>query len=200
MISVTTVLGYHTDPDLLKWIENNSKAKRKAISDEAIRIGRASELLVQQDIKEGGYLVPEGDTGIENCMKAWEKFKNEHENFISSVSAMQTEITKGDIVGHPDFIIGESGIIDLKCSSYIRPLYWTQVAKYSDILGQKAPRAIGILRLDKKSAKYEYRIISDEDYISYEIKVFEAYYVAFQHSAKNREVIRQQLELETLGG
>lgn len=205
MPSVTEILDYLTEPELVRWIENNSKAKRKSIRDEALRVGTAVDLLVQQDIKEGGYLVPEGDLPIENCMVGWELFKKEHPEFVSSVIEMQIELKQGELVGHPDFVI-ENGIIDLKCSSGIRPKYWTQVAKYYDMrwtdkIIMENCGTIGIIRLEKmekKEPKYEYILNNNREYINYEIEVFGAYYVAYLHAFKNREMIRQQLEEEKL--
>jgi hypothetical protein len=213
MPRVTEILDYLTEPELMRWIENNSKAKRKAIQDEALRVGSACDLLVQQDIKDGGYLVPEGDTPIENCMRAWELFKTEHPEFIDSVKDMQFELRDGELIGHPDFLckFRETwGIVDLKCASGIRPRYWTQTAIYSEMVRQHVdplylmnheidmPRFIGVLRLDKVTATYEYIEITDEIYIRYEIDVFRAYQLAFSHNVNNREMIRQQLEKEIL--
>ena len=208
MPSVTEILDYLTDKELLKWIENNSKAKRKNITDSAIRVGKEVDLLVQQDIKEGGYLVPEGNEPITNCLKAWELFKKENPQFVSSVKSMQTELRKGELVGHPDFIIEDAyrfGVIDLKCSRAIMPRHWTQTAKYLDLVKSYATKRsptckefIGILRLDKTTGLYEYKEMRDPDDIAYEVYVFDAYYTTYQHNFNNREIIRQQLEEELL--
>lgn len=194
---VTEILDYFTEPELVRWIENNSKSKRKAIQEEALRIGSAVDLLVQQDIKDGGYLVPEGDQAIVNCMKGWEKFKKDYPEFVSSVKEMQTELKDGEIIGHPDFI-HENGITDLKCASGIRPKYWTQTAKYFQMKYGFRDGFLAILRLDKKDpdGNYEYVKIDDFQFIMYEIKVFEAYYTAFNHAKQTREQLRKQLEEE----
>lgn len=204
MPSVTEVLGHLTEPELLRWIENNSKAKRKKITDLALRVGTDVDLLVQQDIKDDGYLAPEGDEPVENCLKAWELFKKDHPEFIPSVKEMQTELTHGEIVGHPDFINQGNrgwGITDLKCSKTIWPKYWTQVAQYAHLklkAGDKFPAFIAILRLDKTTGLYQYEVIDDPQYIGYEWRVFDAYLVAYEHAVKNREIIRQSLEEELL--
>lgn len=202
MPSVTEVLDYLTEPELLNWKLNNSKAKVKAISDEALRVGNAVDLLVQQDIRDGGYLVPEGDTPIENCMRAWELFKKDYPLFVPSVLEMQTELTSEDLIGHPDFI-HSNGITDLKCSKSIWPRHWTQTAKYFDLKFDNTSAAwskgfIAVVRLDKKLGVYEYVKIEDQAYIAYEISVFDAYLLAYYHNVRNREMIRQQLEKELL--
>ncbi len=201
MIHVTEVLDYLKEPELVKWIENNSKAKRKAVSDEALRIGTFVDLLVQEDISSGGYLVPEGDTPIENCMRGWEKFKKDYPLFVESVKEMQTELKDGELIGHPDFFCEDgmrSGIVDLKCASGIRPRYWTQTAQYLRMW--KKGNFIAVLRLEKTAEEglYEYKEISDLDYIKYEWSVFDAYLIAFHHNVNNRELIRKQLEEELL--
>lgn len=197
MVSVTTVLDYLVDKKLLGWIEKNSKAKRKAITDEALRIGTEVDLLVQQDIKEGGYLLPEGDSKIESCMMAWEKFKKDYEGFTLTIDSIQKELVLGDIVGHPDIITLDGGIVDIKTSRSIYPKYWIQTAQYSEMVGVR-PRWIAILCLDKESGNYTYQEMRDESHIQYEVSVFNAYYEVYQHAFNNREIIRQQLELEVV--
>lgn len=204
MPSVTEVLDYLTEPELLNWFRNNSKKKCEEISKEALRVGSAVDALVQQDIREGGYLAPEGDAPIVNCMRGWEKFKRDYPKFVESVRFMQKEIREGEVVGHPDFIRDEIhrwGITDLKCSSGIRSRYWTQTAKYLDMERKMENRGegfISVLRLDKTASEgaYEYKEIIDFEYIKYEIEVFEAYLTAFNHNVRNREQIRRMLEEE----
>lgn len=196
MTSVTTVLDYLTEPELLNWFKNNSKAKCKAISDEALRVGSAVDALVQQDIKEGGYLLPEGDSPIENCMKGWEKFKVKYPIFTSIITEMQIELKDGDLIGHPDFVT-HCGIADLKCSSGIRPKYWTQVCQYYRMkFGEKFPGSVSIIRLDKNAVDgaFETIEITDENFIRYEWQVFEAYRTAYFHAVKTREQLRLTLE------
>ena len=205
MVSVTQVLDALVEKELLNWIEKNSKAKRKAITDEALRVGTEVDLLVQQDIKEGGYLLPEGDSKIESCMTAWEKFKKDHPNFISGIKDIQLELKQGEIVGHPDIITRDGGVVDIKTSRSIYPRYWLQVAQYSEMLksnpdyfGKLSDRYIAVLCLDKESGNYTYQEMKDEAHIQYEVSVFNAYYKVYKHAFNNREIIRQQLELEVV--
>ena len=205
MIRVTTCLDYFTEPELLKWIENNSKAKRKAIQEEALRIGSIVDLLIQLDIKQNDQPKPiildNDKVKVENCMRAWETFKMDYPSFVPGVMEMQTELNNGEIMGHPDFI-HINGITDLKCSSGIRPRYWTQVSEYFNLRFKNSHvwgnGFIAVLRLDKVSGLYEYRKIEDQSYIDYEISIFNAYHLAFNHNEINREIIRQQLEKEIL--
>jgi len=204
MPRVTEVLDYLTEPELLNWFKNNSKAKCQKISEAAMCVGTIVDQLVQDDINDGGYLVPEGDEPVMNCMKAWEKFKKDRPWFVPSIikEGMQMELEQGGLIGHPDFPILQAdriGIVDLKCSASIRPRYWTQAAKYLDMYKARILSGfIGILRLDKTTGEYEYKEMTDSSDITYEVKVFDAYLVAFHHNVKNREIIRQQLEEELL--
>lgn len=205
MPKVTEVLDYLLEPELVAWKLKKGSAACKKIGDEAMRVGSAVDLLIRQDIQDGGYLMPEADEPVINCMMGWEKFKKDRPEFSETVvkGLMQTEFSDGDLIGHPDFPIirGDSvGIVDLKCASGIRPKYWTQTAKYLDMWQRIHPkRFIGILRLDKVDpGKYEYIEITDETFIRYEIGVFQAYYLAFNHAQQTREQLRKQLEDELL--
>lgn len=203
MPRVTEVIDYLMEPELFNWHVRLGKAATKKIGDEAKRVGSLVDSLVQEDIRQGGYLSPEGDVPVENCLRGWEKFKKDQPGFVESVAQMQVEVKQGSLVGHPDFVCrradGFMGIVDLKCSSGIRPRYWTQTAKYfnmhPDLNGNIKP-FIGVLRLDKgaEDGAYEYQEIRDMDVILYEIEVFEAYYTAFKHNERVREIMRAQLE------
>ena len=197
-LSVTRVMDYLTERELLEgWYLKNGEAKRKKIQDEALRVGSLVDSLIQQDIREGGYLVPEGDTPVVNCLKGWEKFKKDCPMFIETVKEMQIELKDGELIGHPDFVIDDGmrkGIIDLKCARSIQPRYWTQTAQYLKMNG--GGNFIGVLRLEKtdENGLYEYQENNDLEYIKYEWKVFEAYLTAYHHNKNNREAIRKMLE------
>lgn len=208
MPRVTEVLSYMTEPELLEWMLKNSKAKREAIKVEAFRVGTLVDELIRQDIEEDGYLTPEGDESSLNCLNAWEDFKKCYPMFKESVVETQTllEDKENEITGHPDFVIerdGEWGVVDLKTSSGIRPTYWTQTAQYSEMIrksrGWDHPRFIGVLRVDKKIGVWEYKEIADETVIRYEVEVFKAMLLLYRHGESVREVLRKQLEQETLG-
>lgn len=206
MIRVTEILDYLTEPELLKWYLDKGKAFCKKISDEALYIGKNVDQMIQDDIRGIGYAVPNNDPKIANCMSAWELFKKDRPDFVKSITAMQEELVWNDIVGHPDFMTETPkrwGIVDLKCSSSIRPRYFTQTAQYSEMKRLSAkftkPRYIAVLRLGKDSGLYEYKEIDDEGIIKYEVNVFEAHLMLFKHNMSIREILRRQLEMEVLG-
>lgn len=194
MIRVTQVLDYLTEPELLAWYLKTGKATCKKISEAALRVGTIVDKLIQDDIKDGGYLLPGEDEPISNCMTAWEKFKKDWPLKIKTIESIQPELTDGEIIGHPD-IVTEWGIIDIKTSRAIQPRYWTQTAKYAQMAGK--PK-IAILRLDKELGIYEFKE-QGQEVIDYELGVFNAYLVAYKHNTTIREIVRKQLEAEVLG-
>ena len=76
--------------------------------------------------------------------------------------------------GEPD-ILAEDEVLDVKCSSSIRPNYWIQTQWYAEHLGVKNR---SILRLDKNLGVYEYerREISKAD-----SEVFDALTVVYRY-------------------
>lgn len=204
MPSVTEVIDYMVEPELLNWMLRTGAAKRKAIQDEALRVGTVVDTLIQADLKGQEYTPNPDDKQVYNSMCAWEKAKEKYPWLKEGKAQIQKELICGEIVGHPDLIIelpDRWGVIDFKSASSIRPKYWTQVCKYLQMEASLSGRElgfVGVLRLDKTTGEPEYIEISDAEYIAYEVRVFDAYYTAYQHNFKNREMIRQQLEREVL--
>lgn len=199
MIRVTEVLDYYTEPDLLRWMQRVGKAKAERISREAIDIGTIVDQCIQDEVRTGSYRYKDNNQAVLNCLGAWKSFKKEHPGFLEEIISIQDELTDGKVVGHPDLVM-TWGIVDVKTSSGIRPKYWTQTAKYLHMSRHKGKGALAVLRLDKKTGEYEYRKIDDQEYVDYEIRVFEAFLMTFKHGQENREVLRQQLEEELLNG
>jgi len=146
---------------------------------------------------------------IENSMKAWGQFKQDRPDIITGIKAIQVELEHDGMLGHPDAFFEDDnrwGIIDFKTSRTMYPRYWTQTAQYTELKRFshhldtyiRKPRFIAILRLDKETGKPHYLEICDEGQIAYEVGVFGAYRVAYEHNQRCREFIRQQLELEIL--
>lgn len=203
MPSVTEVLDYLTEPELLRWFRNNSKKKCDTIGEETRLIGIEVDGLIKEEILPKGLIPPSQDQKIMNCMNAWCLFKKDHPEFVPGVKYMQRELSLDGVKGHPDFECIRKvgwGISDLKCSNAIRPKNFTQIAKYADLKMRlfklNFPAFIEIIRLDRRTGLYEYRCVTDPEYIRYEIEVFDARYVAFRHAFNNREFLRQALENE----
>ncbi len=218
MTHVTEVLDYLTEPELLAWMLRMSPKKRETISEESKAIGTRVDLLIQRDILppsssgEASALspLPPGlEAQVASCIAAWGVFKEARPDIIRGIKDIQIELQQDGIVGHPDIFYEDSekwGIIDVKSSKTMYPKYWTQTAIYTELKRLsyhfdtylKKPRFIGVLRLDKESGKPYYLEINNEAVIQYEVGVFNAYRVAYEHAFKNREFIRQQLEGEII--
>lgn len=205
MVSVTTVLDYYTEPELLAWYLREGKAKCEKIGAEAKRIGAAVDLMVRQDIQKLGYAIPLNDLPVANAMSAWELFKQQRPELVAAISGFQTELTDGEVVGHPDLFITQPhriGIIDVKTSKAIQPKYWTQTGKYLALWQQQAsltlPGFIGVLRLDKLTGQPEYVEISNPAILTYEAETFDHYLATYLHGQTIREVMRQLREREAL--
>ena len=204
MPSVTEVLGYSTPPPLVEWFKRNSKAKSEAIAASTSEIGQGVDTLVQQDIKEGGYVPPFDSDPMNNCLAGWEKVKTEHPGFIESVTEMQTELRVGEMVGHPDFIHGTVpwGITDLKCTSGIRTKNWIQTAKYARMLmeerGWPMPAFLRIIRLKRDEPTYEWLEITEKDMIKYCMDSFDHYLGVFNDEPFLKEYFRSKLEEDIL--
>ena len=193
-IRVTQVLDYLTEPELLNWYLKNGKAACKKISEAALRVGTIVDRLIQDDIRDGGYLLPGEDEPVANCMNAWEKFKAAHPQYLSLITGFQEELTDGEVVGHPDIILADQ-IDDVKTSRAIQPRYWTQTSQYARMAKKSK---VGVIRLDKETGQFEYKVFG-QDLIDYENKVFDAYLMAYKHNTTIREIVRKQLEEEVLG-
>ena len=235
MVSVTQVLEYFQEPELVAWKLRTPKWKQ--IGESAMRVGSAVDWLIQQDLRPSmdtiATLSKEEEAAMTNCLQAWQRFKVEHPLFHQTVSGVQTELTDGELVGHPDLEITEPesetlapegaereagvyvyhparwGIIDIKTSKAIQPKHWLQVAAYAWLQASNGQKQLvvphnlsecflGILRLDKQTAQYEYKEITEETVIRNEIEVFQAYWKAYQHGEQIREVMRQLAEQEAL--
>jgi len=206
MPSVTEVLDYSIPPQLAKWFKNNSAAKCDKIGEETARIGSLVDSLIQQDIREGGYVPPEHDEQALNCLKGWENLKKEHPLFVASIKEMQIELRHEEVIGHPDYVCVEAdgwGITDLKCTSGIRFKNYVQCAKYARMVMMlrewSFPSFIRVIRLQRDSSAYEWSEIRDSKMIQYCMDLFESYYEVFRSERVFKEYLRMQLEDQLLG-
>lgn len=151
-LSVTEVLDAFIPKGLLDWYLKTGKKEAKRLSTIAMKIGTRVDELIQEDVMTGSYKLTAKD-GIEvrNCMDAWKQFKQDYE---PKIKALQVEVKSEEqkLVGHIDFV-DEHRIVDIKCATSIKPNYWLQVAKYSDMYGEC--KGLAILRLDKNLGTYQ---------------------------------------------
>ncbi len=206
MPSVTEVLDYSCPPHLAKWFKNNTAKKCDEIGSTTAKIGTEVDSLIQLDISDGGYLAPDGNEGITNCLGGWEKLKIDHPEFVPSVKEMQGEVKAFGIIGHFDFRNEEVdgwGITDLKCTSGIRDKNWIQEATYARMLMVSRvlsfPSFLRTIRLMRDQPNYEWVEIRDPKMIQKLMNMFDGYLEVFNSTKVIAEFFRQQLELETLG-
>ena len=204
MVSVTEILDYFLERPLVDWMVRDPK-KAKQVSEEAKRIGSATDLLIQADVRGTPVELPVKDVPVMNCLEGWRKFKVAYPLFTTQIQAMQREISQGEIIGHPDFLMewsdrpGRWGIVDLKCANQIRPGYWTQVAAYAWLKSPELnPDVLGILRLDKERADFEYVELTDPSEIDYEVQIWLDYKQLYFHRQRVAERRRTQKEDEVL--
>ena len=212
MVSVTEILDHFIEPELLAWYKRIGFKKAEEISQEALRIGTIVDVMIKESVRHHSSYNPPYPTtelGIWNCWKAWRLFNEDHPDFPPTVTGIQTELTDGELIGHPDLEITEEhrwGIVDIKTSKAIQPKHWLQVAAYWWLKGKQPPvkspftSFVGILRLDKQTDQYEYREINDIETLQAEVEVFQAYLTCYQHGQRIRETLRRQLEEEVLDG
>ena len=210
MIHVTEVLEYCPEPELVAWQLSVGKAKVEKIGTEAKRIGSLVDRWIQQELLgELPGALAENEVESRNCLVGWQQFKQDFSELIASVVGIQRELVTGDLVGHPDIEIQQGerwGFLDVKCAGAIRPKYWTQTAKYTEMARRMAgtslpPCFLGILRLDKRSdllKNYEYVEWNDLEKIQYEVEMFDHYLAIYRHGQQVQEWRRQALEREVL--
>lgn len=204
--SVTQVLDYSIPPVLAQWFKNNSKDKCEKIGKETSEIGTLVDSLIQQDINEGGYLTPNDNQQVLNCLDGWEVIKKEHPEFVPSVKAMQTELIIDDLIGHLDFDCEESdgwGVTDLKCTSGIRFKNYVQTATYArmlmEIYKREFPSFIRIIRLDRSGSLPEWSEIRDPKMIQYFMDLFNHYRGIYDSELFLKEYFTTQAEDKLLG-
>lgn len=199
MNSVTEILDSYTEPFLIEWKIKMGKAKAKAISDEALRVGTMVDQFVRQDIKGDGYAIPNGEKAVESCMMGWEAFKLKYPNYISEVEDIQVELTKDGIVGHPD-IVHKLEIADIKSGNQLvlRPKYCVQASKYALMKGKD--RA-SILLLSKTNGNGVFLYIWwDKELIEYfGGKVFDAFQTIYEYGDTVNQMVLNYMETEALG-
>ncbi len=151
-LSVTEILDYFNVPELVAWKVRVGAKEAKRVSTIALKIGTRVDELIQDDINFGKYkIISKDSVEVANCMKAWEDFKRDYSPIIeASQVELKDEVNK--VIGHFDLITDR--IIDIKCASSIKPAYWLQTAKYSQMHGKGLGTAI--LRLDKNLACYQF--------------------------------------------
>ena len=213
MPRVTEVIDYFQEPYLVNWKLRVGKAKAKKFSQQALDIGSYVDKFVSDDIFGRDFpglsdltnnYDEETAEYITNCIDGWKNFKKDYPVVLEAMRKhkdnMQKELILGDLVGHPDFILGDE-ICDLKTSKQVSKSHWMQTAQYAkmfdswyiDVGIDVGPRIrkISILRLDKIDAgDYEYKILK-EPFIKFWQSKFQARYDAFMEDVEFSDLMKK---------
>lgn len=150
---ITSVLSYFKSQDLVDWICAKGKAESNRVKKVAMGIGTNVDEAIKADIlaeKAVKLKTQEAKT----CFEAWKDWMRDHAPIHGTmkigVPLFDYELK---VAGTPDILIYRE-VIDVKCSSEIRPEYWLQTEFYARQLGYSHK---SILRLDKNLGIYEYK-------------------------------------------
>lgn len=169
---VSAILEVYQDPDLIDWKIRTGKKEARRISTVATKIGTNVDEWIKVYLT-GDKLPKLKSVEAENCVNAFLKWKEDYGIVgIGVGERIFNEETR--VCGEPDLIL-EDEVLDIKCSSAIRPNYWIQTNWYAENL-KKNYRSV--LRLDKNLGVYEYerRQISKAD-----SEVFSALTVVYRY-------------------
>ncbi len=162
---VTSILDYFTPPNLIKWRDKVGIETAKKTMSTAKKIGTRGHSLIKTHFTTRKWKLTSNDSiGIHNGIEAYKKW---YEVEKPEIKGMEITVSSRELglAGTLDIELINDTIIDTKFSSSIRPNYWLQVAMYSFLRYKirDIPRKIAILRLDKFTADYEYRVIDFDE-------------------------------------
>ena len=207
MLSVTQVLDQFPDSELIAWKLRVGAKEAERKSQEGLRVGTLVDLEIQHHVRQQPFDLHSTDLPVFTALQAWHRYNEQYPAFFDSITAIQEELTDGEIVGHPDLTCardGGWGTVSIKCTNRIRPVHWTQEAAYAQLRGVQypilgVPQFLGILRLDKQTGQPEYQELTDAAAIRYEMDVWRHYVALYQHRERVKERTISQLEEEILG-
>lgn len=149
---VSAILDTYQAPDLIDWKIRTGKKESRRISTVATKIGTNVDEYIKAEIL-GGKLPKLKSPEAENCVRAWKKWLEDYGIKIESLKCgVRFFNEEKKITGEPDIIMPDE-VLDIKCSSSIRPNYWLQTQVYAEQLGLEYR---SILKLSKTLGVYEY--------------------------------------------
>lgn len=163
---ITRILDYFALPELVDWKLNVGRKESNRISREALKIGSNVDEAIRAEVNK---LKPVKlkTTESKSCWEAWEQWKKDYAVDIAKLRTVNTVYDHSLMVaGTPDLEWNNNTVIDIKCSSEIRPNYWLQTEFYGRCLGYEFGliENKAILRLNKNLGTYEFRKMSLSDY------------------------------------
>lgn len=158
-IRVTQVLDYFKEPWYTDWLCRVGKREANRVSKAAMKTGTSVDTLIKASPMELNEFLPEyKKASIEsiNCLTAYYKWLAIYKpNLVTPCTRLNAVIENQEVTGEPDIMVDDA-LVDIKCSSKISLKHWIQVNMYNYLLNPEKVIKVGILRLDKVTASYEY--------------------------------------------
>ena len=179
---LTRILDCYKPQGLIDWEIKVGKKEARRIKTVATKIGTNVDEYIKAEIL-GKRLPKLKSIEAETCVLAWNKWKADYgvdPKHLKVGQRIFCDIT--NVTGEPDIeVLLNDEVLDIKCSTEIRPSYWIQTNWLANQLGRKWR---SVLRLDKNLGIYEYerRPLSDDDTI-----VFHALTVIYRYFKPEQE-------------
>ena len=172
MVRVTEVLNYFKEPWYIDWVHRVGRTEANKISKASMKIGSRVDEIIKEKLAYVPYMADykKESKEVHNCLEAFNKWWRIYKpKSITPCSRLYATIEGQEVTGEPDIMVDDV-LVDIKCSSKISLSYWVQVCIYWFMkhevwkkgLPSEASRKVGILRLDKVTASYEY-VVQDYD-------------------------------------
>jgi hypothetical protein len=158
---VTSVLGYFMPRPLLDWALREGAKEYKNKTKTAKAIGTRVDKIATAILANTHWCITDKDhPAIRNCVGAFKNWLNEEKPKV-----IDWQITVRDnelmVAGTYDLSL-EDTLIDIKCANRISLSYWIQLATYAKLSG-KGFKKLAVLRLDKLTGDYQYKVIDYTD-------------------------------------
>lgn len=160
MTRVTEPLNFFSEPWKLDWYARVGKKEANLISRRAMKIGTRVDELIKLSLNPKSSGLPRKTKAkpepseVQACLEAWAKWRRVYNPAsVTPCVRWNATIEGQDVSGEPDILV-DGVLVDIKCARKISPGYWIQVNMYQYL--RKSQEKVGILRLDKETASYEY--------------------------------------------
>jgi len=123
---VTQILDYFGEPGLVSWKVKVGAKEARRIGTIAKNIGSNVDEAIKADVD--GLKVPRLKTQeAKNCYEAYLSWKKDYSPAL--IVGQRIFCEDSQVCGEPD-LFWDDTVIDVKCSSEIRPTYWLQTEWY----------------------------------------------------------------------
>ena len=184
---ISRVLDYFAAPDYVKWVGKVGNREAKRAGTVAMKIGTEVDLWIKAWIRAESLPKLKGDEA-NNAVRAFKTWLKEYE-YVLTVPERQFD-QELLVTGEPDLDAPLANVvIDIKCSTVIRPQYWLQTEFYGRQLHREKK---AILRLDKHLGVYEYqeRMLDEDDWEAVKglVKAYKFYTKSLTEREENDDV------------